>query len=62
MPVDERKPDNAIDVEDSLAGRRNYLLSDGDWKAFQEALDRPVSRKPRLARLLNEPGVPVTSR
>lgn len=39
-------------AEDALADRRIFRLNDEKWKAFQEALDRPVSKKPRLARLL----------
>ncbi|MFM8677448.1 MAG: DUF1778 domain-containing protein, partial [Burkholderiaceae bacterium] len=27
------------------------------WKAFQAALDRPVSAKPKLKKLLSEPGL-----
>ena len=41
----------------TLADRRQFVLDDAQWQAFQEALDRPVQNKPRLARLLNEPGV-----
>ena len=39
-----------------------FLLDAGvtaaaQWQAFQEALDRPVQSKPRLKKLLREPGV-----
>lgn len=41
----------------TLADRRQFLLDDSQWQAFQEALDRPVRSKPRLKKLLREPGV-----
>ncbi len=39
-------------AEQTLADRRLFVLNDGHWKKFQAALDRPVKRKPRLAKLL----------
>lgn len=41
----------------ALADRRQFVLDEAQWKAFQEALDRPVQSKPRLKKLLREPGV-----
>lgn len=41
----------------TLADRRQFVLGPAQWQAFQEALDRPVQRKPRLERLLQTPGV-----
>ncbi len=41
----------------TLADRRQFILDDTRWQAFQEALERPVQSKPRLKKLLNEPGV-----
>ena len=41
----------------TLADRRQFLLNDAQWQAFQEALDRPIQSKPRLKKLLREPGV-----
>lgn len=41
----------------TLADRRRFVLDETHWKAFQAALDRPVRRKPRLKKLLNEPGL-----
>ena len=41
----------------TLADRRQFLLDESQWQAFQEALDRPVQNKPRLKKLLREPGV-----
>lgn len=44
-------------AEQALADRRQFSLAPAQWEAFQEALDRPVQRKPRLEKLLSEPGV-----
>ena len=44
-------------AEEALADRTRFELDDERWKAFQEALDRPISNKPRLARLLQEPSI-----
>jgi uncharacterized protein (DUF1778 family) len=41
----------------TLADRRQFVLDKTQWQAFQEALDRPVQSKPRLRKLLSEPGV-----
>jgi uncharacterized protein (DUF1778 family) len=41
----------------TLADRRRFELDETSWAAFQQALDRPVQIKPRLAQLLVEPGV-----
>lgn len=41
----------------ALADRRNFVLNEDQWQAFQAALDRPVQAKPRLKQLLGEPGV-----
>jgi len=42
---------------ETLADRRAFVLDDAKWRAFQAALDRPARKKPRLAKLLSEPGV-----
>ena len=39
-------------AEDVLSDQRLFRLDDDAWRAFQEVLDRPVTDKPRLARLL----------
>jgi uncharacterized protein (DUF1778 family) len=44
-------------AEDSLVDRRLFQLDDAQWQAFQDVLDRPVTEKPRLARLLSEKSV-----
>lgn len=41
----------------TLADRRQFVLDEAQWQAFLEALDRPVQNKPRLKKLLTEPGV-----
>ena len=41
----------------TLADRRQFVLDETQWQAFQEALDRPVQNKTRLKPLLREPGV-----
>ena len=40
----------------TLADRRHFVLEEGQWQTFQEALDRPVQDKPRLKQLLQRPG------
>lgn len=42
---------------EALADRRVFVLDDAKWRAFQAALDGPVRKKPRLAKLLSEPSV-----
>lgn len=39
---------------DVLGNRRLFQLDDEQWQAFQDLLDRPISEKPRLARLMAE--------
>ena len=41
----------------TLADRTRFELSAKKWLAFQTALDRPVSAKPKLKNLLTEPGL-----
>lgn len=40
----------------TLADRRRFMLSDEQWTAFCQALDRPVQAKPNLKKLLATPG------
>jgi len=42
---------------EALAERRMFWLDDDQWRAFQDALDRPAGSKPRLAGLLEEKSV-----
>lgn len=46
-----------IAANQALADRRRFVLDDEQWQAFQQVLDRPVQAKPRLKKLLSEPGV-----
>ena len=41
----------------TLADRRQFVLDEARWQAFQEALDRPVHSKTRLKKLLADRGV-----
>ena len=40
-----------------LADRLRFELSPEQWDAFQAALDKPVTVKPKLNQLLSEPGL-----
>ncbi len=40
-----------------LADRTRFELSPDQWREFQLALDRPVSAKPKLKKLLDEHGL-----
>lgn len=40
-----------------LADRVRFDLKPQQWEAFQAALDRPVQNKPKLQKLLSEPGL-----
>jgi uncharacterized protein (DUF1778 family) len=41
----------------TLANRTRFELGPEKWQAFQAALDQPVSAKPKLKKLLSEPGL-----
>ena len=41
-------------AQDVLADRRVFAVDDEAWQEFQAALNRPVTYKPRLAKLLSE--------
>ena len=41
----------------ALADRHHFGLDNAQWEMFQKALDRPVQSKPRLKKLLTQPGV-----
>ena len=41
----------------ALADRTYFGLDEVQWEMFQRALDRPVQPKPRLKKLLAQPGV-----
>lgn len=42
---------------EALADRRLFVLDKDQWNAFVAALDAPPQQRPRLERLLREPGV-----
>ena len=44
-------------AKEALVDRRMFSLDDVQWRTFQDALDRPVVTRPRLARLLAEKSV-----
>ena len=44
-------------AKEALVDRRMFSLDDVQWQTFQDALDRPVAARPRLARLLAEKSV-----
>lgn len=44
-------------AEETLPDRSHFGLDADQWDAFLAALDAPPRRLPRLARLLEEPGV-----
>ena len=46
-----------IAANQNLADRNRFEPSDEKWLAFQAALDQPVSAKPKLKKLLSEPGL-----
>jgi len=46
-----------VAANQTLADRAHFELSNEKWLAFQAALDQPVSAKPRLKKLLTEPGL-----
>jgi uncharacterized protein (DUF1778 family) len=45
------------EAEVGTSYRTRFELSDEKWLAFQAALDQPVSAKPKLKKLLSEPGL-----
>jgi len=46
-----------VAANQTLADRLRFELSPAKWEAFQIALDQPVTAKPKLKSLLNEPGL-----
>jgi uncharacterized protein (DUF1778 family) len=46
-----------IAANQTLADRNRFELIEEEWLAFQSALDQPVSAKPKLQKLLEEPGL-----
>jgi nucleoside-diphosphate-sugar epimerase len=46
-----------VAANQALADRNRFELDEAQWQAFQPALERPVQQKPRLKKLLAEPGI-----
>lgn len=46
-----------VAANQTLADRLRFELSPAKWREFQAALDKPVSSKPKLKRLLSKPGL-----
>jgi uncharacterized protein (DUF1778 family) len=46
-----------VAARQTLTDRLRFELAPDQWEAFQAALDRPVQAKPKLQKLLNEPGL-----
>jgi len=46
-----------VEAESVLANRRKFDLTESKWKEFQVLLDRSAKSKPRLKKLLTQPGV-----
>jgi uncharacterized protein (DUF1778 family) len=46
-----------VAANQTLADWTRFELSPEQWRAFQAALDRPVRSKPKLKKLLTEPGL-----
>jgi uncharacterized protein (DUF1778 family) len=44
-------------ANEALADRRRFELDETRWAEFQQAMERPVQAKPRMAALLSEPGM-----
>jgi uncharacterized protein (DUF1778 family) len=44
-------------AQDALADRKVFMLDDAAWHEFLDALDRPATYKPRLAKLFAEDSV-----
>ncbi|MFA5785633.1 MAG: DUF1778 domain-containing protein [Actinomycetota bacterium] len=45
-----------LEAQRVLADRRRFMLDPEQWKRFVELLDRPATPKPRLHRLVRQPG------
>ena len=44
-------------AEEAIADQVHFVLSGRQWKAFNDALERPAAVKPRLRKLLTEPSI-----
>lgn len=46
-----------VAANQTLAARVRFELTPQQWAAFEAALDQPVTPKPKLMQLLNQPGL-----
>ena len=46
-----------VAANQTLADRRRFELPPEQWAAFEAALDQPVAPRPKLQKLLSEPGL-----
>ena len=44
-------------AEETIADQVHFVLSPKQWKAFNDALERPARVRPRLRKLLTEPSI-----
>jgi uncharacterized protein (DUF1778 family) len=44
-------------AEETIADQVHFVLSDKQWKAFNDALERPARVRSRLRKLLTEPSI-----
>ena len=44
-------------AEETIADQVHFILSEKQWKAFNDALERPARVRPRLRKLLTEPSI-----
>jgi uncharacterized protein (DUF1778 family) len=44
-------------AEETIADQVHFVLSDKQWKAFNDALERPARVRQRLRKLLTEPSI-----
>jgi len=44
-------------AEQTIPDQVHFVLSDKQWRAFNDALERPARVRPRLRKLLTEPSI-----
>lgn len=47
----------SLEAQRALLDRRFFALDEGAWARFVQALDEPVTERPRLRRLLTTPSI-----
>jgi uncharacterized protein (DUF1778 family) len=53
----DAKQKMAVSKEIERADQTQFVLSDEQWQAFTEALDRPAQHHTQLEKLLREPSI-----